>query len=93
MFPDVVVRVEDDPRVIVVASRLFDPAVRVLDSANVIEDRELAEVPTLPARVLLSEKAAVPTPSVAPWMVPVTEPVPTVRVAPEAISTVVALRV
>ena len=66
MFPDVVVRVEDAPSVIAVASRLFDPAVRVLEAANVIEDRELAEVPTLPARVLLSEKAAVPTPSVAP---------------------------
>ena len=66
IFPEVVVRVEDDPRVMVVASRLLDPAARVFESARVIALKELEFVPTFPARVLLSVKAAVPTPSVKP---------------------------
>ena len=64
--PEVVVRVEDDPRVMVVASRLLDPAVRVFEAARVISFKELEFVPTFPARVLFSVKAAVPTPSDAP---------------------------
>ena len=64
--PDPRFRVESDPMVMVVASRLLDPAVRVFESARVIAFKELEFVPTFPARVLLSVKAAVPTPSVAP---------------------------
>ena len=66
IFPEVVVRVEDNPRVMVVASRLLDLAVRIFEAARVIALKELEFVPTFPARVLLSVKAAVPTPSVAP---------------------------
>ena len=65
-LPEVVVRVEDDPRVMVVASRLLDPAVRVFEAARVIALKELEFVPTFPARVLLSVKAALPTSSVKP---------------------------
>ena len=66
IVPDPIVKIEPEFKVIAVASRLLDPAVRVFEAARVIALKDPPLVPTFPARVLLSVKAAVPTPSDAP---------------------------
>ena len=54
---------------------------------------ELLEVPTLPARLIVPLKLTVPAPSVDPWIVPVTGPVPIVKVPVLIREMVVALKV
>ncbi len=87
IVPDPTESTDPEFKVILVASILLEPRVKVLVAATVTEAKELDEVPKLPAKVLSSLTLTVPTPSEVPVTGPVIDPAPTFKIPPEPMVT------